>query len=56
MLQWVGLALIVIGAIEFFLFTHLAPRKPAIAGRKRFLDLNAGFNVALGIVLLAVGS
>jgi hypothetical protein len=56
MLKWIGLALIVIGVAEFLLFTYLAPRKPGIAGRKRFLDVNAGFNAVLGVVLLAVGS
>jgi hypothetical protein len=56
MLKWIGLALIVIGVVEFLLFTYLAPRKPDIAGRKRFLDLNAGFNTVLGTVLLIVGS
>ncbi|RPK65304.1 hypothetical protein EES43_08365 [Streptomyces sp. ADI96-02] len=55
MLLWIGAALVAIGAFEFALFSYMAPRNPGIAKRKRFLDLNAGFNAVLGVVLIVVG-
>lgn len=52
--QIIGLALVIIGGAEFVIFRHLATVKPNIAQRKTLLYVNAGFNVVLGAVLIAV--
>jgi hypothetical protein len=52
--QIIGLTLVIIGLAEFLIFRHLAKTKPNIARRKTLLYVNAGFNVVLGALLIAI--
>lgn len=53
-LDLVGLALIVIGVVEYLIFRALAPSKPNIARIMPFLIGNSVFNVVLGVVLMLI--
>jgi hypothetical protein len=53
--QVIGAALVVVGAVEFVMFRRLATRNAGIARRIVLLNTNAAFNIALGVILLVVG-
>jgi hypothetical protein len=50
----VGIVLAAIGVIEFGLFRVLGRTNPNIARRQRFLYINAGANVVIGLLLLLI--
>ncbi|WP_162794643.1 hypothetical protein [Nonomuraea lactucae] len=54
-LQYVGAVLIVLGVGEFLLFRYLAPSRENIARRIKLLYANAGLNVGVGMLLIAIG-
>ncbi|MDX2008361.1 MAG: hypothetical protein SFU83_24205 [Meiothermus sp.] len=53
-LDWVGVALIIIGVAEYVIFQMLAPSKPNIARIMPFLIGNSVFNGILGLVLIVI--
>jgi hypothetical protein len=52
---WAGLALILIGLIEFVLFRFVLAERPSIKSHRGLLMVNAAFNVVVGVVMLIVG-
>lgn len=51
--DWVGIALVVIGIVEYVVFRRMAPERENIRTRMGLLTANSALNVVVGLALIA---